>query len=383
MKTLSPQQAAAIAKHVYSVRQESDLQTASELSSGLGISGSFSLGGSSRFEGTSGPMVFKKSSGFGYVAQGIGAHQGEALVAMRGTVTARDWGTDLNIGVQNGPTGHLVHAGFNDTFKSCVRELDDFFREFSPSHVHCVGHSLGGALATLAAAHLSQGISGGISLYTFGCPRVGVGAFSAELTNRLGADNIHRVYHDADPVSMIPIFPFAHIPSDDAGMRLHWSGGRITPSAHFMENYETGIGQSEWKSLRTPAAADWATRAQRLLDSASSDGALMFSAKVLGLIMQALRWILKKSATIVVGSALTVTATVLDQIAWLLTRGAALSKDIARYLGNLITLIFRFLGRAVSKAVSITAAFLRWVLDLLFGTIKNAVHRAIHLMPIF
>jgi hypothetical protein len=93
------------------VRQESDMQTVMELSGGLGIKDLFEVGKTSRMEGSSGPFLLSKKSGFGYVAKGIGQRQGEALIVLRGTVTARDWWTDANIGLQSGPEGSWFTPG--------------------------------------------------------------------------------------------------------------------------------------------------------------------------------------------------------------------------------------------------------------------------------
>jgi len=322
MAPLSPKQAATIAKHVYAVRQESDMDTVLELSGGLGISDLFEVDRTSRFQGTSGPLIFSKRSGFGYAARGLGTHRGEALVVIRGTATARDWLTDANCGLQRGASGGFVHAGFNDTFKSFVGELRQFFAKHDTTHAHCVGHSLGGALATLTADYLLGANVSGVSLYTFGSPRVGALGFSKHLTTRVAADNIYRVYHDADPVSMIPIFPFIHVPDPGPGVDLRWSGSRVSVPAHFMESY---IGT--------------------------------------------------------VGLTLAAGVTVLDQLAWLLCQGALASKEIAERLVSLIGIIFRFLGRPIAAAVSLSVAFVRWVLDLLQSSLRITVHRALNLIP--
>jgi predicted lipase len=64
------------------------------------------------------------------------------------------------------------------------------------------GHSLGGALAQLAAVELAQqGYN--ISLMTFGSPRVGDGTF-ANIINSLVSQNF-RVTHWRDPVVHVPL----------------------------------------------------------------------------------------------------------------------------------------------------------------------------------
>ena len=65
------------------------------------------------------------------------------------------------------------------------------------------GHSLGGALATHAAAHLlSQGINVDM-LYTFGSPRVGDNKFSTWFDALLKNTKV-RVTHGRDPVPHLP-----------------------------------------------------------------------------------------------------------------------------------------------------------------------------------
>ena len=67
-----------------------------------------------------------------------------------------------------------AHVGFNKTFNSIKPTLETYFNKNTTGPVHCVGHSLGGALATLTANWLHNKQGGRpISLYTFGAPRVG------------------------------------------------------------------------------------------------------------------------------------------------------------------------------------------------------------------
>jgi pimeloyl-ACP methyl ester carboxylesterase len=72
------------------------------------------------------------------------------------------------------------------------------------------GHSLGGAVATLAAAQLrSEGWV--VSLYSYGAPRVGGRALSAFISGQVGGN--YRVTHRNDPVPKLPllIMGFVHV----------------------------------------------------------------------------------------------------------------------------------------------------------------------------
>ena len=65
------------------------------------------------------------------------------------------------------------------------------------------------------------------------------------------------------------------------------------------------------------------------------------------------------------------------QVAWLLTQAARISAEMGRGLATLVGMIFRFLGRAVPAGAQITTAFLRWVLDLLYTSVRTVAHRAL------
>ncbi|MGH7471554.1 MAG: lipase family protein, partial [Longimicrobiales bacterium] len=339
----------------------------------------------SRFEGQSGGLFWKRLSGFGYIAAGEGVRQGEVLVATRGTAIGLDWLTNLNIGFAVGPSGQPVHAGFYTTWRTFSDELRAYLRGRNPSHFHCVGHSLGGALANLNADYFSGAGAGGVSLYTFGAPRAGFVTFSRSLSNRLGADNIFRVSNLADPVPMIPLFPFTHAPFTEPGITLRTDGaGLISIAAHNMAgSYIPGVGDTSWRALKSAGSAPgWDVNLISWLEStpAGDSSFVMGSAKLLVMIGRALQWLLGRVKDVLlgaIGTALAVGATCLDQIAWLLSRGAQVSVEIAGYVRGLIAAIFRFLGRVLRATENLTTAFLRWVLNLLFNTLSGAATRAL------
>lgn len=164
-----------------------------------------------------GGRIFRSArDSFGLAALGRGQYEGDLFLIFRGTTEANnkaDFVTDARIGITRSSTSYPVHIGFQHTFSSMVSEISRFTAEHqTQGTVHCIGHSLGGAVAALAAEWAYSNISKQVKLYTFGQPRVGMTLFSQALTQKLGAKNIHRVYHTTDPVPMVPIFPYVHNP---------------------------------------------------------------------------------------------------------------------------------------------------------------------------
>jgi len=384
MSTLTPTQAAVLARGVYKLRENS-VSDMRERGQTLGCEGMFTVDDGSRFQGKSGALAWKRLSGFGYMAAGEGAHQGEVLLVTRGTAMGADWVTNLNIGMQSGPSGHFVHAGFNETWKSFSTEIRGFLQGRNPSTIHCVGHSLGGALATLNADLLSSIGAGQVKLYTFGCPRTGVIPFSRALTRRVGSANIHRVFHHSDPVPMIPIFPFQHLPTDTAGLGITSAdAGLISVAAHNMEgSYIPGVEGLSWQDLAAAQGnpnTDQQTQSWLEQAAAGRGNILMGSAKALGMIGRALRWVLKQAGKLLVGvfgTVLTVGASLVDQLAWLLGKAADLSKELGGHVKTLVMAIMKFLGKSVKAIAEASVAFLRWVLELLFSTLRNTAERAL------
>lgn len=383
MSALTAQQAAAMARGVYVLRTQT-LNQAAARHDRLGSEELFHA--ESRFEGLSGGLyVCKVRSGFGYIAEGTGQRKGEVLIATRGTDVLVDWLTNGTIGVERGPGGELVHAGFHHTWKSFASEIGQFLRGRNPTEIHCVGHSLGGALATLSADHLSHIGAGKVRLYTFGSPRVGTAAFARGLDARLGGENVYRTFHCADPVPMIPLFPFFHVSAASAGYQLgNGARGLISFDAHKMrESYVPGVADLSWTALRNrDLSNDHKMNVQLWLEQASagSSGIVMGSTWALAMICKALTWLLGKASLLVltgVSAGLTASLTVLDYLAMLLARGAQLSAEISVYLQTIMLAIFRFLGRRAMADAALTVDFIRWVLGLLYQSLAIAARRAL------
>jgi triacylglycerol lipase len=132
------------------------------------------------------------------------------VVAFRGTEPDQweDIVTDAGLALVPWSTG-LVHCGFSLAVNDIWPALTDVLARLSPGRqVWFTGHSLGAALATLAANKYPD-TRGAV---TFGSPRVGDGAFAAALTARF-AGRMQRFVNSNDVVTHIPppIFGYKHV----------------------------------------------------------------------------------------------------------------------------------------------------------------------------
>lgn len=119
-----------------------------------------------------------------------------AVLVFRGTEQRpQDFVTDLRVaGKRLLDDGPRVHAGFEAALDSVWSAID---RELSriTCPIYFTGHSLGAALATIAATRRAPW-----AVYTFGSPLVGNTAFVVSLS----AVPVYRVVDDLDAVTAVP-----------------------------------------------------------------------------------------------------------------------------------------------------------------------------------
>ena len=149
---------------------------------------------------------------------------GEHFIALafRGTeaMSIRDIKSDVRANKRACESGGQMHSGFYDAFEN-VRSMAEAAIN-DPAHadkpLYVTGHSLGGAVATVAAKKLAH--PGGIAAcYSFGAPRVGDDDWIAEIRSP-----IYRLVNSADCVTMLP-------PSSESVALIAWLL-RLVSNAH-------------------------------------------------------------------------------------------------------------------------------------------------------
>lgn len=336
------------------------------------------------------------SSGFGFMAQLNGGRSREIVIATRGTATWADAGTDINAIPTPGPTGHAIHKGFGTTFKSYVQQLNEFIQQqnlgFKPTAVHCMGHSLGGALANLNAAACAElGLSS--YLYTVAAPRVGMVPYAEHLSKKMKAAHVYRVANEADIVTMVPCYPFVHSPYVHGTYLLEGGMLKINPMQHMLANGYGSMVNASWKQMQSltqgkqqqlenslyPANNKEAGQFEQL---AKMPGA-MFSGRLLKLINKAIHDMLSRlgaQSLLSVGHYRSGAFTVLDQMAEILARYAQASHKQAKEVAGMLNAIMAYLGRSTYALADASVATIRWVFNLLHQSVTTMAKQAIQLV---
>ncbi|WP_052487530.1 lipase family protein [Gordoniibacillus kamchatkensis] len=140
----------------------------------------------------------------GYVMEAKSA----VVVALRGTKNVFDLLTDFNwtqMPYPYVPAAGATHRGFTELYERTLRpQLTAALGRLSPKKrlIMC-GHSLGGALVTLAAPDMARHTRFGAPLvYTYGSPKVGNAEFAAAYGRIVGSTTRVAGVHD-----LVPGFP--------------------------------------------------------------------------------------------------------------------------------------------------------------------------------
>src|SRR5690625_3940269 len=177
MKNLAPMDCADLARDVYGI------QSARDVSQFLARK-EFSKDHKTVMKASVGCRILRApKDAFRVCAVGGNSRSNEIFLGFRGTTKANknaDVWTDIRCGWEISTGGRRGAIGLNHAFTSMTPGLRAFSNE--PPTVtgkgHCIGHSLGGAVATMASDWVPRNRPKTVRLCTFGAPRVG-GNFSA------------------------------------------------------------------------------------------------------------------------------------------------------------------------------------------------------------
>lgn len=172
------------------------------------------------------------------------------ILAFQGTQTLEDWQTDANVRKVTGPFGR-VHRGFKQALDAVWDDITSALLEMESSRkvLWICGHSLGAALATLAAAYLSDTDNEINGVYTFGSPRVGDQDFADAYDTRLKR-RTNRFINNEDIVTRVPpramgyehvgvarFFDYEGKLHDGAGFWRRWMSQSEGVAARSLERY--------------------------------------------------------------------------------------------------------------------------------------------------
>lgn len=342
MPALNPTISSQLANDVYALSKTSSLNKAIEVLNSL-QGKNFEFAESNLLMAKTGPAGIKISSAFGFVltAKSKGKPTGDAVILFRGTQSLGDWLTNLNITTSSTESGLSVHDGFNKAFKSMLPQIKKQLDGLKNIHTfHCIGHSLGGALATLCASWL-QTRKKTTYLYTYGSPRVGLQQFAKDITTKLNG-NVYRVYHKTDPVPVIPTWPYVHVPESGMDYLLYSSGSFFTAKYHSMKDeYCPKVKGHSWGSLPTLREAPKSDfSVMRWLKSKTR---AIFNFDSITSLNDALMFVLKK-AGYVIPKVITSSLSLLDGMAYILKKGLKMVASVAKWVVLFVKKLLEILG---------------------------------------
>jgi Lipase (class 3) len=155
-------------------------------------------------------MIDETSTGIHAYAWKNGVNS--TLIAFKGSSSLRDFASCLNFSQTQFSFRDKkvhVHSGVFNMFRSIEGVLTDHLvsdmRLQRAPHVTFCGHSLGGAIAMLAAAYYGNLSNNniGVACHTFGAPKVGDAAFLEWLDD--GVDDLVNLVNDGDLVPALPL----------------------------------------------------------------------------------------------------------------------------------------------------------------------------------
>ena len=167
-----------------------------------------------------------------------------AFVSFRGTADLKEWIADIDAIPDDYRTISgfgQVHSGFQDVYQLVRNNIATNLAAAVAScdQILITGHSLGAALAVLAAPDIAQNMPPNTiepRLITFAGPRVGVSDFAEKFNAAI--ESCFRVVNFLDIVPLLPPAPYVHV-----GAQISVdSGGQVQLGwRHSLAAYQQGL----------------------------------------------------------------------------------------------------------------------------------------------
>ncbi|KAJ7664515.1 alpha/beta-hydrolase [Mycena polygramma] len=182
--------------------------------------------------------TFKKGRTRGFITRDD--NRNETVVAFRAKFRLNDFLSDLKFrkvpfnstGIPKNITEQVrVNRGFLNAYNNVVNDvlaiIEEQLEDFPSHNIVVTGHSVGGAIAALAATSIKNSIQSahpnvGLKLYTFGQPRVGTPEFARYIEETIGVENLYRAVHTRDVVPMVPKVNYEHFGTEYWQYRDHF-----------------------------------------------------------------------------------------------------------------------------------------------------------------
>jgi predicted lipase len=192
---------------------------------------------------------------------------GDIVFVFRGSSSLQDFLVDARFFKTSAPDlgkGVAIHGGFYTQYLeiifdvmasifSRVRKTDALYHEENNNNTHeekipqvnisFIGHSLGGAIASLCALAAKKVLGSKICVfcYTFGSPRVGNNEFSKAFNHLV--DNSERYVNECDVVTMNPRILYYHVKGEIQlkNRKETWLDYFGNVKDHYLESYEKNL----------------------------------------------------------------------------------------------------------------------------------------------
>ena len=169
------------------------------------------------------------------------------MIAFKGTTTLGEAMVDMNIGkIDLGKFGK-VHRGFYEYFTKVHRDrISDVLKDTVYNNIVFTGHSLGGAIATIASSYFGGvHIDKNVYCISFGAPRVGNSRFVKTFRKRVYKS--FRFENKNDVVTNFPpkIFSYRHVDT-----RYVVNDDLFDVKAHKLEKYCPHVDLTSTRSVR-------------------------------------------------------------------------------------------------------------------------------------